>query len=470
MDIKEKLNNLPNLPGVYLLKDRKDEIIYIGKASRLKNRVVSYFRPDKSPSLKRQALSAATTGLDYMTTDTEVDALLLEASLIKRHRPKYNVMLKDDKSYPYLKLTSNEDFPRLFITRNRKDDKADYFGPYTDVKLLRKAIALMRRIFPLRKCRLLPSKSCLDYQIGQCLAPCIGKVSVKDYRQLVNEVVLFLKGRRKKLIDDLVDKMNYASRIKSFEEAAKLRDRIDMLSKVAGKKRRPDIAGQTEELKEILGLFELPRRIFAYDISDIQGSFACGVRVSFYGAKADKAGYRRFRIKEADTRNDYQMMKEVVKRSLKGLAEKSEPLPDLIIIDGGKGHLGVVRQELDNLGFKDIPAISIAKKLDHIFTSLKQSPLVLPPTSKALQMVQRIRDEAHRFAIFYHHSLRKKSVSQSELDQIKGVGPLRKKELINYFGSLSKVKRARLAGLVKVNKIDRQTAGNIIEYFRKGRQ
>ena len=467
MDIKKKLNNLPNLPGVYLLKDQKDEIIYIGKASRLKVRVASYFRPEKNLSFKKQTLSTAVEDLDYITTDTEVDALLLEASLIKEYQPKYNVMLKDDKSYPYLKLTTNEDFPRLFITRSKKHDGADYFGPYTDVRLLRKAVALMRKIFPLRKCSLFPSKPCLDYHIGQCLAPCIGKIDIKAYQQIVNEVVLFLNGRRKKLIDDLADKMDCASRSKDFEQAVKIRDRIDALSKLAGRKRKVDIAGQMEELKTILNLPRLPRRIFAYDISDIQGSFACGVKVSFYEAKVDKSGYRRFKIKQADTRNDYQMMKEVVKRSFNDLIKKNEPSPDLIIIDGGKGHLWAVRGELDCLGIKDVPVISIAKKFDYIFTCLNSSALVLAPGSRALQLVQRLRDEAHRFAVSYHRSLRKKSINCSELDQIKGVGPLRRKELMNYFGSVSKIKRAKLGGLLKVNRIDRQTAKNIVEYFRK---
>jgi excinuclease ABC subunit C len=325
----------------------------------------------------------------------------------------------------------------------------------------------MRRIFPLRKCSSFPSKPCLDYHLGQCLAPCIGKIDVKGYRQIVNETILFLKGRRKKLIGELISKMNDASQREDFEQAARIRDRIGALSRVSGKKRKIALGDQIEELKELLGLSELPRRIFAYDISEIQGSLACGVRVTFFMGRMDKAGYRRFKIKEADTRDDYQMMKEVLRRSFKDLAEKDEPPPDLVIIDGGKGHLSAGREELDSLGFESLPVISIAKKFDYIFTSLNPSPLILPPTSKALQLVQRIRDEAHRFAISYHRTLRKKGINQSELDQIKGVGPLRKKELMNYFGSVSKIKRARLGGLLKVNRIDRQTAQNIIEYFRK---
>ncbi len=469
MDIGKKISILPNKPGVYLMKDRLSRIIYVGKASKLKARVAAYFRSGKKFSFQKQTLIDSITDLDYIVTGTEVDALLLEANLIKQHQPKYNVSLKDDKSYPHLKLTSNEDFPRLFITRKKKEDGATYYGPYTDVKLLREALALMRKIFPLRKCRSFPKKPCLDYHLGQCLAPCIGRVNVAFYNQIVKELILFLEGKSQRLIDELASRMNDASGKRDFEEAARIRDRIEALLRIVRKSPTSASGSYLEELKVVLGLSILPRRIFAYDISDIQGALACGVKVSFWMGKLDKSGYRRFRIKGADKIDDYKMMKETISRSFKELLKRKEPLPDLLIIDGGKGHVRAVQEEMDSLGLGNIPVVGIAKKFEQIFFPLKNDPLILPPDSRSLKLIQRIRDEAHRFALQYHLTLRRKGVSKSALDQIKGVGPLRKRELINYFGSVDKIKRARIQGLLRVDKIDRKTAESIVEYFRKHR-
>ena len=469
MDIKKKISALPSKPGVYLMKDKLSRIIYVGKASRLKARVATYFHSDKNFSFQKQALVDSITDLDYIVTGSEVDALLLEAKLIKQYQPKYNVSLKDDKSYPYLKLTSNEDFPRLFITRKKKEDGATYYGPYTDVKLLREALALMRRIFPLRKCKFFPKKPCLNYHLGQCLAPCIGKVSIAFYNQIVEELILFLEGKSQRLIDQLGSKMNDASTKKDFEEAARIRDRIEALLRIVRKSPASASGSYLEELKLVLELPSLPRRIFAYDVSDIQGALACGVKVSFWMGKVDKSAYRRFRIKGAEEIDDYKMIKETINRSFKDLLQKKEPLPDLLIIDGGKGHVRAAHQEMDSLGLGNIPVIGIAKKFEQIFFPLKSDPLILPPDSRALKLIQRIRDEAHRFALQYHLTLRRKGVSKSALDQIKGVGPLRKRELINYFGSVDKIRRARVQGLLKVDKIDRKTAESIVEYFRKHR-
>ncbi len=260
MDIREKISNLPNKPGVYLMKDRLSRIIYIGKSSKLKARVATYFRSGKKFSFQKQTLIDAVTDLDCIVTDTEVDALLLEPNLIKQYQPKYNVSLKDDKSYPCLKLTTNEDFPRLFITRKRKEDGAAYYGPYTDVKLLRKALALMRKIFPLRKCRSFPKKPCLDYYLRQCLAPCIGRLNAASYNRIVKEVVLFLEGKRQRLIDELTARMNDASAKSDFEETVRIRDRIEALSRIVRKSPKPDLDSEPSALDRIKGVGPLRKR------------------------------------------------------------------------------------------------------------------------------------------------------------------------------------------------------------------
>lgn len=456
MALKETIKNLPDAPGVYIFKDSSGKIIYIGKAGSLKKRVSSYF--SKTPaSPKTEALISNIASVDFILTKTEAEALIYEASLVKEHQPKYNVDLKDDKRYPLLKLTLNEEYPRLMIVRQQKDDRAGYFGRYTSAKLLRQALSYLRIAFPLRTCRNIPKSACLNYYIGQCIGPCVTKK--EDYIKIVKELQLFLEGKKDLLIKQLVMKMEEASRQKNFEEAARLRDRIRALTFVIDKEGFEIIGNQLRQLQQALKLDAIPRRIDAFDISDIFGKYAVGSMVSFYEGRPDKDNYRRFRIKTVKKIDDYMMIKEVLTRRLKRIREEKLPFPDLIIIDGGKGHLNTAKNTLEEFGLSKIPVISIAKRSEEIFVTDKRAPLKLPSNSRALQLIQRIRDEAHRFAISYHHRIRKWLTSESLLDEIEGIGPKRKKDLIRHFGSIENIRNANLEDLKNI--VDEKTAQRI---------
>jgi len=432
MNIKKKLKALPNSPGVYLMKDSRGTIIYIGKASSLKRRVSWYFqKANRGTDTKTMALVDHIAGLDYITTASEIEALLLEASLIKQHQPKYNIDLKDGKRYPLLKLTKKEKFPRLLIARQRKKDGSIYYGRYTNAKLLRQAIDIMRKIFPLRTCRRLPKTPCLNYHIGQCFGPCVGKISQKEYTRIVKDVQLFLEGKKQRLIKDLTARMKKASASRRYEQAARLRDQIRALTSVSSLP--ASVSGEAASLQALLNLPKLPMRIEAFDVSNIFGCEAVGSMVSFFNGSPDKQNYKRFKIKTVAGIDDYAMIGEIVKRRYAGLLKEGRPLPDLVIIDGGRGHVSTAKAALNSLGLETIPTLGIAKKKEHLHILEKKKPIVLKKDSRALQLIQRIRDEAHRFAISYHHILRKKLTKGSILDQIPGIGPKRKQLLIKNF-------------------------------------
>lgn len=467
MDIREKLIKVPNSPGVYLMKDKDGQLLYLGKARQLKKRVSSYFGRGRYQSPRTEALIKKVNDIDFITTATEAEALLLEHSLIKRYLPRYNVTLRDDKSYPFLKLTIQEEFPRLIITRKRKVDGALYYGPFTNVKLLREALKFLRRTFPTRSCRVFPSKPCLYYHIGQCLGPCQGKVTREDYERLVKELRLFLKHGRDALMEEFASQMKELSNHKEFERAAKIRDRIEALSRVKEEVGGVvKLEGARSELKEFLGLARPPHRIEAYDISALSGTYSVGSQVTFVDGDPDKSAYRRFKIKGVVGIDDYQMMREVIQRSFKKFGQTERPEPDLIIIDGGRGHLASALAELKQLGWGKVQAIGIAKELNHIYLPRRGSAVTFPAHSKALYLIQRVRDEAHRFAISYHRTLRKRALRTSMLDEIRGVGPARKRRLLIHFGSISKIVKASVGELLKVDSIDRKTAEAIFDYFR----
>lgn len=412
MGLKEKLKNLPKLPGVYMFKDTEGTVLYIGKAKNLSKRVSSYFKENTPRSIRQMSLLEHIKDLDYIVTTSEEEALIYEANLIKENKPKYNVELKDDKSFPLLKLTLKEKFPRLIISRKKLNDGSRYFGPYTRVKLLRKAVTLMKGIFPLRTCKNIKDHVCLSYHIGQCLGPCIGKVNEKEYQEVIRELILFLQGKKKRLLKELTEKMKEVSKEENFEEAAIIRNRISALSEVPGKKMR-DYSGWGDvavKLKKILRLPRLPIRIEAFDVSNIQGKEASGSMVYFYNGKPDKSNYRKFKIKGVEDIDDYSMIREIVKRRYKRLKEEDGVFPDLIIIDGGKGHLGVAYDELVRLNLRRIPIISIAKEKERIYTRSSRMPLDINKDGELLHFIQRIRDEAHRFALKYHHKLRQKKL------------------------------------------------------------
>lgn len=411
-NLQDKLKKLPDSPGVYLFKGDQDAIIYIGKAKSLKKRVVSYFgRPQTD---KNQAMVSKIADLDYILTNTHAQAQILEASLVKEKQPRYNIDLKDDKSFPFIKI-SNEKFPLLFISRRRRaksENTLIYFGPYTNQKLLRQAIKMVRRIFGFRSCKNMPKVACLYYRLKLCPAPCIGKISSLEYAGIIKHIILFLGGKYEELIKELSAKMLEAAKKNDFETAAKIRDQLNALAIMS--QNRPYSSGldELEDLKNLLKLKSLPERIEAFDISNISGKQATGSMVSFYKGQPDKNNYRRFRIKTVIGIDDYKMLAEVVRRRYLRLKTENLSLPDLILIDGGKAHLLTANNEIKKLGLA-VPLVSIAKDKENLYLEDKKFPIRLRSDTLALNLIRRIRDEAHRFAIKYHHLLRRKKMYES---------------------------------------------------------
>jgi len=593
--IEDKLKRLPDKPGVYLMLSEKEKIIYVGKASSLKNRVRSYFRDGNVPA-KVAAMVLHIKDIDYIVTDTEVEALILECNLIKKHRPRYNVFLKDDKTYPYIKITLNEDYPRIITTRRVKKDGAKYYGPYTSAGSLYEAVRILRKLFPIRICKSFEKqkRACLNYHIKRCQAPCTGNVSVVEYKDMVNEAMNFLEGKQEKIIKNLQIKMHKAAAALEYEKAGDLRDQIKVVEKVLEKQkivnstdddqdviafargenevcvqvffirngkvvgrehffldgtdslskseimtvfvkqyysRVADIPGKIllqepiedkdiieqwlkekanikiviqvpqlgekfklvemvgknallllEEarlsrqkkkladeqallqLKEYLQLSNLPLRIECYDISNIQGRNTVGSMVVFEKGKPATDEYRRFKIKTVEGTNDYASIQEMLYRRFKRGANAAD-LPDLVIIDGGKGQLSAARDVMKLLGFTEIPTYGIAKKEELLFTENQEEAIRLPENSEALYLLQRIRDEAHRFAITYHRQLRSKDSFRSLLDEIPGIGPKRKKALLNKFGSMENIRMASLEELEQVESMNKKSAMQVYDYL-----
>jgi excinuclease ABC subunit C len=564
--IKNKLSILPDQPGCYLMKDRQGTIIYVGKAKILKNRVRSYFTGSHDGKTLR--LVGEIEDFEYIVTSSNIEALLLEINLIKKHDPKYNVMLKDDKTYPFIKLTA-ERHPRLITTRQVKKDKGKYFGPYPNVQAANETKKLLDRIYPLRKCSTLPDRVCLYYHMGQCLAPCVYDVSDAKYKELVDEITRFLNGGYKEIKKDLTEKMSAAADELDFERAKDYRDKIlhieatmekqkitmtdftdrdvfgyavdkgwmcvqvffvrqgklierdvslfpiynepeeeiltflgqfytkanhfkpkeiliansvdeEMTEKLLEVKVSKPQRGQKKDLvklaeknasialKEKFSLIEkdedrtikaienlgtalgiyTPHRIESFDNSNIQGTDPVSAMVVFIDGKPEKREYRKYKIKSVKGPDDYESMREVVRRRYSRVLKENLPLPDLIIIDGGKGHIESVRDVLENELGLDIPLAGLAKDEKHRTSQLLYgNPLVGIPlgrTSQEFYLLQRIQDEVHRFAITFHRQIRGKGVFQSMLDEIDGIGEKRKKALLKHFGSVKKMKEAKL--------------------------
>jgi excinuclease ABC subunit C len=407
--IKNIIAKLPDTPGVYFFKDAQDTIIYIGKAKSLKKRVQSYF--SRALDAKTQALVSKIADLEYRLTGSEAQAALLEASLIKANLPQYNIDLKDDKSFPWIRI-SGEDFPTLSIYRRKgrsKEPGALYFGPYTNVTLLRQAAKQMRRIFSFRSCKKMPDEPCLYYRLRLCPAPCIHRISKAQYKEIISRITLFLESRYEELVSRLSQKMQDLAKEQKYEEAAKLRDQIAALSAFSQSPSACSGIGELEDLQKLLKLKHLPQRIEAFDISNIFGKEATGSMVSFYRGFPDKDNYRRFRIKTVETIDDYKMLAEVIRRRYARLVEEKLSLPNLVLIDGGRSHLSVARQEIRKLGL-GLPLVSIAKEKENIYSLNNTKPIKLEYGRPALNLIRRIRDEAHRFAVSYHHVLRRKKI------------------------------------------------------------
>lgn len=407
--LKDKIAVFPESPGVYLFKDSQGRIIYIGKAKSIKKRVQSYF--NRFLCAKTQALVAKIADVKYIVTDSEPQAELLEASLVKDCQPYYNISLKDDKSFPLIKIT-DEEFPVISVCRRKRTGEADkslYFGPYTDAASLRHALKVMRRMFGFRSCKKMPKESCLYFRLKLCPAPCIGNINAKEYKKLVNQIKMFFESRYEELLNELAKMMQEAAKAKQFEEAAKIRDHINALSVFEQGKGHKRSFNELEDLRNLLRLKETPERIEAFDISNISGQEAAGAMVSFYKGLPDKNNYRRFRIRAVAKIDDYGMIREVVARRYLRLKEENLPLPDLILIDGGRQHLLTAQAELKKLGFH-IPLVSIAKEKENIYIEDRNYPIRLGSDTPALNLIRRARDEAHRFAVAYHHVLRRKKI------------------------------------------------------------
>jgi excinuclease ABC subunit C len=404
--LKNKVREFPDASGVYLMKDALGEVIYVGKAKSLKRRLLSYFGRDlatKTVALMRQAAD-----IEYRITPTESMALILEAGLIRQHKPKYNISLRDDKSFPLVKITS-EEFPAIYVTRKKEFDRARYFGPYTSAKLLRDALKIIRRAFPFRSCKRLPRKACIYYRLRLSPAPCIGKITRDEYAKMIEDISLILQGKTETLIKSLSEKMHGEASARDFEEAARIRDQINVLSSLGHSYAPSGSQIELEDLKRLLKTNKLVQRIEAFDISNLYGKEATGSMVSFFRGLADKNNYRKFRIKTVEGIDDYGMLREILRRRYSRVLEEKLPLPDLILIDGGKAHLLSAQKELKELGL-EVPVISIAKEKENIYISGRQSPLNLESDTPALNLIRRVRNEAHRFAVSYHRLLRRKRI------------------------------------------------------------
>ncbi len=576
-------DNLPDKPGVYIMRNIDDVVLYVGKAKSLIKRVKSYFSTREQP-LKTKLLMSHFHNLEYIVTDTEKEALILESNLIKKYKPKYNIRLKDDKRYPYIKIT-NEDFPRVLITRNVRDDGSYYYGPFTDTGSVRRIVKSLKALFKIRECRKMDGP-CLNYQINLCSAPCSGEITKKSYNEIVEKINLFFEGKYNQIIDMLNEMMNEAALNQEFEKAAVLRDQIlsidgilekqkiefdrgleqDIIAcsydekiacvvvfsirdgKIIGKddflmsgtegtlpdkilaaflkqyymsprqapaeiiiQYKPDendliiewlsensehevvlrtpnngtetrlvqmvaknaeiIKNQQSEvrnalldLKKYLKIPRIPRRIEAFDISNISGKLSVGSMVVFEDGLPKKSKYRKYKIK-IDGPNDYAMMEDVLERRYSKMAPENKP--DLILVDGGKGQLNVALQVLKSLQLDDISAIGLAKEFEHVFVPKVSNPIVLPRNSAALHLLQRIRDEAHRFAVTYHKQLRSRELKHSILNEIKGIGEKRKVNLLKHFGDIEHLKKANVDEIANVKGINKDLADMIYKHLNK---
>ncbi len=407
---KEKVKNLPLTSGVYLFKGSDGRIIYVGKAVSLRRRVESYFRGRQS--IKTSILVEYIQDIDIIPTHSEAEALLLEASLIKEHQPKYNIELKDGKTYPYIQITK-EEFPLVSVvrlnTRKNKDIKADFYGPYVNPTLIREALGVIRKIFHFRTCEPFADKACLYYHMGLCEAPCIKNISKQEYACNVRHIRLILEGKKDDLYKDLQREMEDLARGKNFEAAAKVRDQIRAIGALYSGTKDVNCFKEAEQLQRAFSLEHTPARIECFDISNIMGHQAVGSMVSFLNGKPEKNNYRRFKIKTVEGIDDFRMIAEIVHRRYSRLKNEGLAYPDLIMVDGGKGQLAAAWESLKKLGVK-IPIISLAKREEEVFVPAKRNPVVLAKDSLGLQLLQRVRDEAHRFAITYHRKLRSKDV------------------------------------------------------------
>lgn len=468
--IKNKLKKLSDSPGVYLMKDKNGNVIYVGKASSLKKRVSSYFTSSGN-NTKILVLSEKIYDFDVIPVASEAEALILENQLIKKYQPKYNTNLKDDKSYPFLKITK-EDFPSVQIIREEKKKDAIYFGPFTNKKLLKETIRFLRRFYPVRNCKKDiysgKVKLCIQYYIGRCSGPCEKKITEEEYKKLVDGIIAFFEGKYKEFEKKLKKWMIEEIKKLNFEEANKIKKRLFLLNEMAKKfpmREEEELYKYAEKnillnLSKILNLKKIPNIIEGYDVSNISGNLSVGSKVSFIGGIPHKEGYRRYKIKNVEGIDDYKMLEEILIRRFDSEEERKE-IPDLILVDGGKGHLQVAISVLKRYNL-NIPVISLAKKEEKIFVEGKEEPIILSNSSSELHLLQRIRNEAHRFAITYHKKLRSKNLKFTFLDDIEGVGEKTKMKIIMNFPDISQIANLKIEDLKNIG-IGEKIGEKIIE-------
>lgn len=594
-ELLEKVSHLPTSPGVYLWRDKYKRIIYVGKAINLRNRVRSYVRHDANRAPKVTAMMKYAVDVETIQTKTEMEALILENTLIKEHHPKYNIMLRDDKTYPYVKITVQEDFPRVFMTRRLLRDGAKYFGPFTDVGAVHETIKLLRQSFPLRTCRSMKvDRPCLQYHMHRCQAPCVGYVSKEEYKSYIDQIIQLFEGKAIPLLDNLKKEMEEAAEAMEFERAAILRDRLQAVDKIQEKQRmvtqkandidvlgfamddrlaclqllfirsgrllgrenyfvqnegdRPDeimtefikqyygastfipkelllpmkseeealfqdwftnmkgqhviigvpqkgykhdlikmahenaetflaerhrqwqyqidkSGGAVKRLAQVLDLPRLPERMECFDISHTQGTETVASMVVFEGGKPAKKEYRKFKLRTTEGKpDDFKSMAEIMERRYG--KETDWPMPDLIIIDGGKGQLNASIPLIRQVGVTDVPVISLAKRIEEVFVEGQSESIILSHHSPELQLLQQIRDEAHRFAITFHRKLRGKRNLASILDHIEGIGPKRRKGLWAHFPTMEAMRQASVEELAQADGMNMVAAQKVYNFFR----
>ena len=480
--LEAKLKTLPNSPGVYFHKSKTGEIIYVGKAAILRNRVRQYFQDSRLRDAKTDVLVAEIYDTDWIEVESEIDALFLESEMIKRYKPRYNILLRDDKSQTYVRINMRDVYPHVSFTRQPLDDGAEYFGPYYNGWAVKKALRYLRRAFPYSTHVTLPNRVCLQYHLGLCPGVEEHKISSADYKVILRKLILYLKGERQLLVRQLEAEMKVAAAHKEFEQAAKLRNQIYNLRQlqkqiVFSDREFMDISKDQAlmGLQLLLTLPGVPRRIEGYDISHMSGTNNVASMVVATNGVADKAEYRKFKM-QIPGNNDFAHMNETMLRRFSG-KHLDWPKPDLLLIDGGKGQLGAAIKGLEERG-AHIPAIGLAKRLEEIVIHKEKSGVtlnpdaypemtitesddfylvLLPRDSHIVKLLQRIRDESHRFAVSYHTTLKRHKQTASELEEIPGIGPVTRKKLIQSFGSLRGVKsatREQIIGALGVKKAD----------------
>ncbi len=512
-DLNVKLRDAPHKPGVYLMRDRLKRVIYVGKARDLRKRLAQHFMPSRrvTADLKSRALLDSVWDFEFHVVKNEPEALLLEGKLIKEFRPKYNISFRDDKRFLLVKVNLGDAIPRFQLARLRKDDGCRYFGPFAHAGALRSTLSWMRKRFGIRSCRApepgeVDYRRCLDHIIKNCSAPCIRKVSLEEYRQRVLAACEFLEGQSQEMLAQLEEEMQRAAAKLDFERAAELRNMIDDLRRTTRPTRRftrgslpsaLDPEADVHSLADALHLSEPPVVMECFDISNISTTHIVASMVSFRSGVPDKSNYRRYRIRTVAGQDDFASMAEVVRRRYsrvllegkqldpeateytqevpsaalrrvnRSQGERLVRLPDLIIVDGGRGQLNAACRELQRLGLSDLPIIGLAKEYEEIYRPGEAIPLRLPEESGALQLLQRIRDEAHRFANGYHQLLMKKRVAESILDDCPGVSENRKQALLRAFGSVDRIRKAAREELAKVGGISDKLAETIWRFLRR---